>query len=123
MTISAKIGFGPKVAGEIVVLGKPGEIPAGHEIDPSFSGKILMFFSYAPRELLEKASLVGVRGVVVPSMHWRDFDYFVKADDFSLLVLTKFGRLDISSELFEKLSKLDGKKAELGGEDKTLTVK
>lgn len=120
MTISTKIGFGPKVAGEIVVLGKPGEIPSGHEINSSLRGKILMVLSYAPRELLEKAGLVGVRGVVVPSIHWRDFDYFEKADDFSLLVLTKFGKLDVSAELVAKLAKLNGKRGELDGEEKKL---
>lgn len=122
MTVSTKIGFGPKVAGEIVVLGRPGEVPASYEINASLSGKILMILSYAPRELLEKASLVGVRGVVVPSIHFRDYDYFAKADDFSLLVLTKFGKLDISLELVTKLAKLSGKRGELDGEDKTLTT-
>ena len=77
---------------------------------------------YVPREFLEKASLVGVRGLVVPSMHYRDYDYFVKADDFSLLVLTKFGKLEVSSELATKLAKLDGKKGNLDGDKHELST-
>ncbi len=122
MNFLAKIGFGPKVAGEIVVLGKPGEVPESFAINSSMSGKILVFLSYAPRELLEKASLIGIRGVVMPSMHFRDYDYFEKADDFTLLVLTKFGKLDIDSDTATKLSKLSGKRGALSGEEKKLEV-
>lgn len=122
MTVSTKIGFGPKVAGEMVVLGKPTEVPESFAINSTMAGKILIFLSYAHRELLEKAGLIGVRGVVVPSIHFRDYDYFEKADDFSLLVLTKFGKLDIDSETATKLSKLSGKRGVLSGEGKTLEV-
>ncbi len=122
MTVSANIGFGPKVAGEIVVLGKPGEVVESYQINSSCRGKIIIFLSYTPRELLEKAGLVGVRGILVPSIHFRDYDYFEKADDFSLLVLTKFGKLDIDSETATKLSKLSGKRGILSGEGKNLEI-
>lgn len=118
MTVNTKIGFGPKVAGEVVVLTEP----VSREINSSLGGKILLFLTYVPREFLEKAGLVGVRGIVVPSIHWRDFDYFVRNDDFSLLVLTKFGKLEISKDLAEKLSKLSGKKASLDGDKHELSA-
>lgn len=122
MTVSAKIGFGRKVKGEIVVLGEPGVAVESYLVNSSLSDKILLLLSYAPRELLEKAGLVGVRGVIVPSIHWRDFNYFKDSDDFTLLVLTKFGKLDVSKELSGKLLKLNGKEGELDGEGKKLEV-
>lgn len=120
MTVSTKIGFGPKVVGKIMVLGKPGESLGTQLVDQSAKGKILLLCCYVGKEFLEKADLVGVRGIIVPSMHFRDCDSFQKTGEFSLLVLTKFGKLDISAELAAKLSKLDGKEGQLDGDGKKL---
>lgn len=119
MTVTTKIGFGEKVSGEIVVV----ERAAGTgSIDEAMAGKILLFSSWVPRAVLEKAGLIGVAGVVVPSMHWRDFDYFAQISEFPMLILLKFGMLDLSKELRDKLSKLGGKKGTLDGEKKTITA-
>ncbi len=122
MTVATKIGFGKRVKGEIKVMGGEGEAVTTHDIDSSLQGKILLLLTYASREFLEKASFVEIKAVVVPSMHYRDFLYFKDNGDFSLLVLTKFGKLDIGDELTAKLSKLDGKEGELDGEKMELSV-
>lgn len=122
MTVSTKIGFGKKVVGEIVVLGKPGKVVESHQVNSQLSGKIALFLSYVPVEILEKAGLVGVKGVIVPSMHWRDFERFRQAEDFTLLMLLKFGKLDATVELAGKLEKLDGEEGKLDGEGKKLEV-
>lgn len=121
MTISTKIGFGKKVSGEVRIIGKNGPVDS-RDLMPELEGKIVVFLSWVSRETLEKANFLGVCGVVVPSIHARDFDYYSKTHDFSLLVLVKFGKLDIPNELAKKLSPLEGKKGELDGEGKTLTV-
>lgn len=122
MTVSTKIGFGKRVVGEIVVLGKSGRGVESHQVDARLSGKIILFLSYVPVEVMEKVGLVGVKGVIVPGMHWRDFERFRQAEDFTLLMLSKFGKLDATAELAEKLEKLDGKEGKLDGEGKTLNA-
>ena len=119
MTVSTKIGFGKKISGEIIVLTQAADT---HQVNSSFSGKILLLLSYAPREFLEKASFVGATGIILTSMHYRDFEYFKNNGDFSLLVLSKFGKLGIDKDLATKLTKLDGEKGQLDGEKKTLTI-
>lgn len=111
MTISGKIGFGAKVYGKIAV---------DPEVNLELEGKIAVFTQFVPRATLEKAGVVGAVGIVVPAMHWRDFEYFRNLGDFPILVLLKFGNLDSGKELKEKLEKLDGKNGELNGDEKNL---
>lgn len=106
MTITTKIGFGEKVTAPVVILGQ----------DEDLEGKIVVATKVVGREFLEKAGLLGVAGVVVPSLHWRDYSYFQNLNEYPLLVLLKFGRLDLASDLVEKLEGLAGKKATLDGE-------
>lgn len=122
MTISTKIGYGLKVSGESVVLeGKDGQI-ATNRLDDNLNGKIVVCLSNVGREFLEKAGLVGVGGVILPSLHWRDFEYFHNLNEFPLLILLKFGTLELSGELTEKLKKIDGKKGTIDGEGKTFEL-
>ncbi|MBI4099923.1 hypothetical protein HY440_02850 [Candidatus Microgenomates bacterium] len=110
MTVTTKIGFGKKVTGEVAILGR----------EPDLAGKIVIAPAVVGREFLEKATLLGVAGLVVPSLHWRDYEYFRKADEYPILLLLKFGRLDPSDDLVAKLEKLAGKKAILDGENHEL---
>lgn len=107
MTVTSKIGFGGKVTGEVTVV--------SGSLDGDASGKIVVSLVFVGREFLEKAGLIGVAAVVVPSMHYRDFAYFQSLNEFPILVLLKFGKLELAGELAEKLEKLDGKKAVLDG--------
>ena len=119
MMVQTKIGFGPVASGEIEVLGETGASVNSSQIDFTQEGKILLFLCPVSRSLLEKASLVGAIGAIVPSMHFRDYDYFQGLKEFPLLVVLKFGNLDLDSEMTEKLRKLAGKKGKLDGEKKT----
>ncbi|MCL4390126.1 MAG: hypothetical protein M1484_03650 [Patescibacteria group bacterium] len=111
MTITGKIGFGAKVSGKIAV---------DPEVNLELEGKIAVFTRFVPRATLEKAGVVGAVGVVVPTMHWRDFEYFQNLGDFPVLVLLKFGDQDAGKELAEKLEKMDGKNGEIDGDNKIL---
>lgn len=120
MEISTKIGFGGKFKGEIVFI--PGEILPTHTIDTTISGKILVTACWVGREFVEKAELIGAAGIVVPSIHWRDFNYFQKNLSCPLLVILKFGKLNADLNLADKLLKLNGKKGEIDGETKILRI-
>lgn len=122
MILTSKIGFGKKVSNSVSLVGGEGKVNQTHEITTDLAGKILVVLGFANREILEKADLVGVIGVVVPSMHWRDFIYFQKFGDFTLVVLSRFGEVEMEKAMVEKLKKLEGKEVILDGEAKTLTV-
>lgn len=113
MTVTTKIGFGPKAVGQIMVTDR---------LDNAAGGKIVVSLDFVGREFLEKAGLVGVAGLVVPAVHWRDFEHAKNLAEFPLLVLLKFGRLDLQKDLAEKMTKFEGKKGVLNGEEKTLVV-
>ncbi len=108
MTLLSKIGFGSKVSAEMVVCDQP--VP----------NKIILCPKYVGREWLEKAGFLGVAGVVVPSMHWRDFEYFKTQNEFPIMVLLKFGTLEPTADLAEKIAKLDGKNGGLDGDNHEL---
>lgn len=112
MTINSKIGFGEKVTGQAVIL-KNGV----RSVDLTFDldGTIVVFLDSPAREIVEKARFVGVLGVVVPEIHYRDFSYFQNFSDFAMMVVQKFGNESISSEIKEKLKHFDGKHTELNG--------
>lgn len=122
MTISSKIGFGKKVSGQIVLFGEKGKTVNSRDLTGEISGKIVIFLTFAPREFIEKVNFLGAVGIIVPSMHYVDYEYFSKDNDFSLLLLLKFGKLDLPEELGLKLEKLSGKSGELDGEGKTLEI-
>ena len=122
MTISSKIGFGKKVSGQIVVFGEHGKELSSRNLTDELEGKIVVFLKFAPKEFIEKAGFLGAVGIVTPSMHFREFEYFSKSADFSLLLLMKFGRLDFPEELAKKLLSPGEKKGELDGENKSLTI-
>lgn len=107
MTVTSKIGFGGKATSEIAVV--------SGSLDSSAAGKIVVSLVFVGREFFEKAGLIGVAGIVVPSMHYRDFAYFQGLNEFPVLVLLKFGKLELDKDLEEKLAKLSGKRATLDG--------
>jgi hypothetical protein len=117
-----KIGFGPKVTAKAIVLGKPGDSVDAYRITREMAGKVLIVLSPVSPEFLEKVAFVGVQAVVTPSIHFRDYVRFAESGDLTLLVLLKFGNLEIPEELARKLSKLDGETVSVDGEEKTLSV-
>ncbi|KKU91841.1 MAG: hypothetical protein UY21_C0009G0032 [Microgenomates group bacterium GW2011_GWA1_48_10] len=121
MSISAKIGFGPKVSGEAVFLGAAQEV-ATHHLSLDLTGKILILPRWVGKEFVQKADFVGVLGVVVPAMHYRDFDYFRKQGGLTLLVVEQFGELDASPESAKKLASFDRRQVVVDGEEKTLVL-
>jgi hypothetical protein len=120
VVLETKIGFGGKVKGEAVVLGKIDDAVDSYRITKDYEGKVLILLSPVSREFLEKVNFIGVVGVVTPSMHYRDFERFRETADFSLLIVNKFGNLELTREQGKELSALSGKIVELDGNAATL---
>src|SRR3989344_123725 len=110
MNITTKIGFGENVSGNLVVF-KDGVRSADLTFEQS--GKIVAFFESPAKELIEKARFTGVLGVIVPAVHFRDYDYFRKQEDFAMMVIQKFGNGPLADEAKEKILRLNGKKVNL----------
>lgn len=120
MTITSKIGFGNDISGEAVIL--PPKEFGSRDLTLDLSEKILILSNHHSREFLEKARFVGVLGVVVPSIHFRDYDYFKTVSGFGMMILLRFGDEGASGELAEKLNKLAGKTVKLSGDGKKLEI-
>lgn len=119
MTITSKIGFGENVSGNLVVF-KDGV--RSSDLTFEQSGKIAAFFDSPARELIEKARFTGVLGVIVPAVHFRDYDYFRTQGDFVMMVIQRFGNGSLAAEVKEKILRLDGKKVNLVNEGHELKV-
>lgn len=117
-----KIGFGPKVTAQAIVLGKPGDNVDAYRVTREMTGKILIVLSPVSPEFLEKVAFVGALAVVTPAIHFRDFVRLAENGELTLLVLLKFGNLEIPEELAKKLAKLDGETVSVDGEEKTLSM-
>lgn len=118
MTITSRIGFGENVSGNLIVL-KDVRSP---DLTFDQSGKIVAFFDSPARELIEKARFTGVLGLIVPSVHFRDYDYFRTQGDFAMMVVQRFGNGSLAAEAKEKILRLDGKKVNLVNEGHELKV-
>ncbi len=118
MSLSAKIGFGGKARGKAVVLAA-GE---GYRANLDLSGKIVVLLDLPSRELLEKLSLVGIGGLVAPTIHYRDYLQLISEGEFPLLILKQFGKLDVKEDLVSKLGKLEGVEVTIDGEGKELST-
>ncbi len=121
--IKTKIGFGPMAGGVAVVLGRPGDSVDAYQVTRDITGKVLIALSPVSPEFLEKVAFVGAVAVVVPSIHYRDYCRLSHDADLTLLVLLKFGNLEIPEELAKKLAKLNGEIVTVDGENKTLSVR
>ncbi len=119
MILNSKIGFGGGANGEIVVL--PEDVKT-EDLTMDLAGKVLIFLTSPSKEILEKTRFLGVSGVVVPEMHFRDFEYFKEMGEFVIIVLQRFGVGPLEKELKDKLSKLSGKKGEVNGEQHEIKI-
>lgn len=117
-----KIGFGPKVTGQAIVLGKPGDAVDAYRITQEMAGKVLIVLSPVSPEFLGKVVFIGAVAVVTPSIHFRDYVRLAESGDLTLLVLLKFGNLEIPEELARKLGKLDGEMVTVDGGEMTLSL-
>lgn len=93
------IGFGKDASGEVVFWSSQKNISV--HLDASLMGKILICQTLPDREFLAKASFLGLAGLVVPGIHYRDV--IVKNLDLTILVLGRFGQLGYTKDVEERL--------------------
>ena len=92
---------GAEVVGEIKVLKKKGETLRTSDLDASIFGKILLYESFLPASILQKAKAIGALGVVCASVESS------QNCPINLLMIEGFGFSRTTgnvSDLFEKLA-------------------
>lgn len=117
MIAKCAIGFGNPVSAQAVVFS---EKISGNTsfLTSDLKGKIVVCLGQVGEEFLVKSSFLGLAGIVVPSIHYRDLEKIVR-DSSSMFVgvVKRFGLVELSSEEKEKFSKFEGKTVKIEKKD------
>jgi hypothetical protein len=125
--IQGIFGIGGERNGEIAIVAKsPGEILTPEMITTTHKGKILIGGSLATLEVLNKATEVGAKGIVVGGIRSVDITNFLGYEigvaitgeeniPLSIIATEGFGEMRMSDRTFNLLSTFSGEKAAING--------
>lgn len=122
--IKGAAGIGKARDGIVKVIAKPNEFVIPQKIDSSCQGKIIVGGSYLQRATIEKALTLGVKGIVVGGIDYRDFvSLGVNSDvGITIIVTEGFGNVAMGKDIYEAFNKLNDKFAFINGLEKTVLV-
>lgn len=125
--IQGIFGIGGETIGELAMaVDDPGTVLTEKEIDKQFADKIIIGGSMVTFEALEKASQVGVKGIVVGGIEDQDLKRFMGYDigvaitgaeqvGLTLIATEGFGQLSMAKRTFGLLKSLAGERASING--------
>lgn len=125
--IQGIFGIGGESHGEICfACDSPDEVLTGEMIDDTFKGKIVVGGSMATFDSLKKASQIGVAGIVVGGIKGIDLKEYLGYEigvaitgheeiPITLVVTEGFGKMSMSSRVFNLLKEFEGQKAAING--------
>ena len=79
------------------------------DLTTEYSGKILICQGAPDREFIHKAIFLGIAGLVVPGLHYRDLKS-VDPVELTIVMLGRFGNQQFETRDWTQLSSLNGKK-------------
>ncbi len=122
--IIGSAGLGKPREGIVKMIGGPGEFIIPQKIDASCQGRIIVGGSHLDRASIEKALTVGVKGIVVGGIDYRDFvSLGVESDVGITIVVTEgFGTVTMGKDVYEAFKKENDKFAFINGLEKTVLV-
>jgi len=122
--IKGASGLGKSREGVLKLIAKPNEFVIPQKIDASCQGKILVGGSYLDRASIEKALTIGVKGIVVGGIDYRDFvSLGINSDVGITVVITEgFGNVTMGKDIYEAFNKLNDKFAFINGLERTILV-
>ncbi len=122
--IKGATGLGKAREGIVKIIAKPNEFIIPQKIDASCQGRIVVGGSYLDRAAIEKALTVGVKGIVVGGINYKDFiSLGVNSDVGITIVVTEgFGKVSMGKDVLEAFNKLNDKFAFINGLEKTIIV-
>jgi hypothetical protein len=122
--ITGAAGLGKSREGIIKIIGKPNEFILPQKIDASCQGRILVGGAHLDRAAIEKALTIGVKGIVVGGIDYRDFISLGVTSDvgITIIVTEGFGTVTMGTDIFEAFNKLNDKFAFINGMERTVLV-
>jgi hypothetical protein len=122
--IKGASGLGKAREGILKIIAKPNEFIIPQKIDASCQGRIVIGGSYLNRAAIEKALTVGVKGIVVGGIDYRDFvSLGINSDvGITIIVTEGFGNVTMGKDIYEAFNKLNDKFAFINGLDRTVLV-
>ncbi len=122
--ITGAVGLGKSREGIIKVIGKPTEFILPQKIDATCQGRVLVGGAHIDRAAIEKALTIGVKGVVVGGIDYRDFISLGVTSDvgITIIVTEGFGTVSMGNDIYEAFNKLNDKFAFVNGSERTILV-
>lgn len=116
-------GAGILREGIIRMIAKPNEFILPTQINPSYQGEILVGGATIARATIEKAVTLGVKGLIVGGMNYRDFLSLGAESDVGItIILTEgFGVKPMGVDIFNFLKNKSDQFAFLSGRSKQIT--
>jgi len=127
-TIATKIhGFvstGKLREGIISLIGTPQEFIIPSSLKPDSKGKIIVGGALLEKAALEKAVTLGVAGIIVGGMNYRDFEKLTSGDDIgtTVMVTEGFGSAPLGGDLWQLLQRKEGRLGFLSGDENSLLI-
>lgn len=122
--IKGSTGVGIAREGILKVVAKPNEFIIPQKIDSSCQGRIIVGGALLERSAIEKALTLGVRGIVVGGINYRDFVSLGIQSDVGITVIVTegFGASPMGNDIYSALTKLNDHFGFIIGQEKTLII-
>lgn len=122
--IIGSAGLGKPREGIIKMIAQQNEFIIPQKIDASCQGRIIVGGSHLDRASIEKALTVGVKGIVVGGIDYRDFvSLGVESDvGITIIVTEGFGTVTMGKDVYEAFSKENDKFTFINGLERTVLI-
>jgi hypothetical protein len=109
--------------GTLRVIAKPNEFILPSQITPNLQGEILVGGATIARATIEKAVTLGVKGIIVGGMNYRDFLSLGNESDvgITILITEGFGVKPMGTDVFNFLKNKSDSFAFISGREKQVT--
>lgn len=122
--IKGAAGLGKNREGIIKMVAKPGEFIIPQKIDAGCQGRIIVGGAHVDRASIEKALTLGVKGIVVGGIDYRDFVSLGINSDVGITVIVTegFGDVTMGNDIYEAFNKVNDKFAFINGLERAVLV-
>ncbi len=117
-------GAGILREGIVRVIAKPNEFILPSQITPNFQGEILVGGATIARATIEKAVTLGVKGLIIGGMNYRDFLSLGAESDVGITILLTegFGVRPMGMDIYNFLKNKEDQFAFISGREKQITL-
>lgn len=121
MHIKGRAGIGPVLEAEALVLG-PESSRETTSLSQELKGKIVVCTDPVGKEFIAKALYLGIAGLVLPSIHYRDLWGFTGGEEITIVLLKKFGEEALTEAEQKDVGHWNGKKLTISKENNLYAI-